>query len=160
MDEVMHSHGCTGPLDIVWNWSCRMLKRSSSSSSSTGWETSGAEMRNLFATTVTLLHNDAATCDLPLADWSPPNSCLNSPEAELLMRFQRALCAFVCPHTVQPASTHHNVWQYITHERSLSSSAFRSLRPKRYISFWRFCVTARLHQVVIHCVTFRDGLFV
>lgn len=95
MDEVMHSHVCAAPLEIVWIWSCRMLRRRNST---TGWETSGAEMRGVFATTVTLLHNDAATCDLPLADWSPLNSCLNSLEAELLMRFQCALYAFVCPH--------------------------------------------------------------
>lgn len=62
-------------------------------------------MRSLFETTVTLLHNDAATCDLLLADWSLQNCCLNSPQPKLLMRFQRALRAFVCPQTVQPAST-------------------------------------------------------
>lgn len=146
MDEVMHSHGCAAPLDIVWKWSCRMPKRRLGSS--TGWETS--EMRRFFATTVTLLHNDAATCDLPLAGWSPPNSCISSPEAELLMRFQRALSAFVCPHTAQPAFPHHNVWIHIKHKRSLSSSVFYLfiyiyflLTPKRWRIFWRFCVTAR-----------------
>jgi len=62
-------------------------------------------MRSVFATTVTLLHYDAATCDPQLVDWSPPNSCLNSPEAERLMRFQRALRAFIRLPTLQPAST-------------------------------------------------------
>lgn len=46
MDEVMHSHGCA---EIVWNWSCRMLKRNSpKKKKGMRWdESSEAEMRSL-----------------------------------------------------------------------------------------------------------------
>lgn len=113
--------------------------------------TSGAEMRSVFATTVTLLHNDAATCDLPLADWSPPNSCSNSLEAELLMRLQCALCARVCAHAAQPASTARRplnlehkakfllfrvLWRHMFFGRFLRNSASPALRESLHSS-WR-----------------------
>lgn len=156
MDEVMHSHVCAAPLEIVWIWSCRMLKRRNSTA---GWETSGAEMRSVFATTVTLLHNDAATCDLPLADWSPSNSCSNSLEAELLMRFQCALCAFVlsacraaCINTITSAKS--KAQPKFLRFRIL----FGEAKEVAYF-FLRFCVTARLQQFVIHYIPASGGLF-